>query len=467
MQSAYTMKRARAHSDPGVLISDREEFEMQPMGAPVRPNVRIPFDERATSHGQTLPTGSRQDSLPASAAMNPSISSDVSGMAKSARRTPVAAMLNTPTRIPAVDHTSEVNTEHTTSRGQRDSSAQSQWITEPEITSLQSATSLSIGRVATSGLECGLQVRPVRPSIKITTEQNAPSISVDAAQISLEISSITSSAVPSSSIRNATFSQVLPIEAQVTTPPTRSVSEPESPGPVPNDMASDTERFFRKYSRLMPPPEFNEFRSMIGRERKFQAQLWRHLSDGFYGASEWTPSSVHDLDTRNQDILLIEDVDVRCVMALDTAFDLDPQFILSYAGFRKAAEFRYIPTPVDNFHYTGTEYSRSWYTMVGKVEGGCSWRTDGSKALPRKEWQSDLKLWKHRGASGVNRPWCQEARRQGVPNQGSRNHSFTSIVACYSLSKTLRESNSGISLRYHHLSHTRCQAFSLSSQAPN
>ena len=246
---------------------------------------------------------------------------------------------------------------------------------------------------------------------------------------------------PLSTIDHATPVQVNSAEAVTDAEPVHKRLKPASHGSTQKKVTSDHDKFLQKYSSILPPPEFEEFSSLISRERKFQAQIWKEADGGLYEASELTLSKIRDLEIGRDDILLIEDVDIRCVMALDAKFDLDPHFILNYAGFQKVAEHQYAPTSVDELHFAETGTSGSWYTIVGKVQADCLRQTDDSPSHPRNDWQSALKLWKHRGASETDRPWCQELCRQGVPTEDSLDHSSLSVVACYCLSKTRRKSS--------------------------
>ena len=248
---------------------------------------------------------------------------------------------------------------------------------------------------------------------------------------------------PLSTIDHATPVQVNSAEAVTDAEPVHKRLKPASHGSTQKKVTSDHDKFLQKYSSILPPPEFEEFSSLISRERKFQAQIWKEADGGLYEASELTLSKIRDLEIGRDDILLIEDVDIRCVMALDAKFDLDPHFILNYAGFQKVAEHQYATTSVDEFHFagTGTGTSGSWYTIVGKFQADCLRQTDDSPSHPRNDWQNALKLWEHRGASETDRPRCQELRRQGVPTEDSLDHSYLSVVACYCLSKTRRRSS--------------------------
>jgi hypothetical protein len=107
----------------------------------------------------------------------------------------------------------------------------------------------------------------------------------------------------------------------------------------------DLEAFFGKYSGIVPQSELAEFRSLISREQNSKAERFRRCDVAAYGGSEWSPSKVHELDRDSISILLIEDVDVRWIMALDAEFDLDPHLILSYAGLRVGEGIRPISCP--------------------------------------------------------------------------------------------------------------------------
>ena len=78
------------------------------------------------------------------------------------------------------------------------------------------------------------------------------------------------------------------------------------------DIELDPALFFDKFSNMLPQPQLYEFCLLTGRERDFQAQLWRVQADGSFHASEWAPTRGPPLKPYNRDVLLIEDVDIRC-----------------------------------------------------------------------------------------------------------------------------------------------------------
>ena len=80
--------------------------------------------------------------------------------------------------------------------------------------------------------------------------------------------------------------------------------------------------FFQKYKELVPKHEWEAFCSLITRERDYQATLFSKIFDG-YLCGYWMGTG-EQLDQHSDDILLIEDLDISCILALDVQFDLDP-----------------------------------------------------------------------------------------------------------------------------------------------
>lgn len=183
--------------------------------------------------------------------------------------------------------------------------------------------------------------------------------------------------------------------------------------------------FFQKYKKLVPKHEWEAFCSLISRERDYQATLFSKIFDG-YLRGYWMGTG-EQLDQHSDDILLIEDLDISCILALDVQFDLDPQFILSYAGLKGPMEFGHTTVP---HRKSGLGTKGSWYTISGSIDSYDSVQIDESSPTVRRMIPG---FWKRGQTSNTKRPWCQEARRQ------KRTHGITSVIACYCLTDSLRE----------------------------
>lgn len=74
--------------------------------------------------------------------------------------------------------------------------------------------------------------------------------------------------------------------------------------------------FFQKYQELVPKHEWEAFRSLISQERSSQATLFAKMFNGYLLGRRWIRSGEW-LDRDSDGILLIEDVDISCILALD------------------------------------------------------------------------------------------------------------------------------------------------------
>lgn len=189
------------------------------------------------------------------------------------------------------------------------------------------------------------------------------------------------------------------------------------------------EEFFQKYRELVPKHDWEAFRSLISRERKFQATLFRGLSRPYSGLS-WRFTMGEWLDPCSDSILLIEDVDIRCILALDDQFDFDPQFILSYAGLKGEHDHDPLYTPNHESRKSSRGTKGSWYRIDGSAGPYASLQTVDSRSPVRR---MDSMFWKRGQTSKMERPWCQEACRQRCT------YGVQSVIACYCLSDSLRE----------------------------
>jgi hypothetical protein len=207
-------------------------------------------------------------------------------------------------------------------------------------------------------------------------------------------------------------------------------------GPAP-----DQEKFFQKYKTMLSLSDLEKFRTLIGRRRNYTARL---VGNNFGGRittpkpenpdsatrsgwtnAEWTHEHSGYEERYDDDYtLLIEDVDIRCLLALDAKFDLDPRFVISYAG------------PHLRTHQAETSTAGSWFTSVGTIEQDCSRQIDDWLRLRRMKRESTPTLSRRTKATSACRPWWQEDCRSY-----DRNFHRT-VIACYCLSDKIRKSPS-------------------------
>jgi len=179
---------------------------------------------------------------------------------------------------------------------------------------------------------------------------------------------------------------------------------------------------------MVPDEEWEAFRSLFSRERDFKATLVRQRGNG-YEECDWTSGMAEALKRCSHGVLLIEDVDIRCILLLDAQFNLDPQFLLSYIDSRSEFESYNIKPHGDEVHKPKVGNVGDWYRIDGHM---CCYssQTDATRPLA---WQKTPKSSKSGMCSNENRPWCQEACRLD-------HYMVRSVIACYCLSNNLRKS---------------------------
>jgi len=195
----------------------------------------------------------------------------------------------------------------------------------------------------------------------------------------------------------------------------RSASSEQEKDPL------DQDDLLRKYQALLQPCDWEEFASVVTRERDSKGYLVRVERPQ---CQDWKPSMVGAMDRDNHEveILLVEEVDIGWLMALDAKFDLDPAFVLSYAGFPatgRSDDDYFMPHDDCRKVSSGKDgRTGSWYKMIGQMNG----------------------IWQHGEISPTKCPWYREQRRCRPSSVRSTCAGRSSVIACYCLTDKLRKS---------------------------
>jgi hypothetical protein len=208
-------------------------------------------------------------------------------------------------------------------------------------------------------------------------------------------------------------------------------AEPETRAAAQKNGTPDLERFFEKYKRMVRSSRFDEFRSILGRKRNSRSLLftYRDCKDddetkyhNFFDVLElpWKPRQVGQL---RSGIILIEDADIECLLALDSKFGLDPRFIVRYVDYSHFLEPSHPP-----FGHTSCRndagMAGTWYT----TSGTSAYWYDSSRTAQRGIAE----------ATNGNNPWWGEAYRKHCLSVEGK-FTVTSRIACYCLSDDLRK----------------------------
>jgi hypothetical protein len=222
-------------------------------------------------------------------------------------------------------------------------------------------------------------------------------------------------------------------------PPITPHAEPETRATAQKNGTPDLESFFEKYKTMVRPSRSDEFRSTLGRERNFRALTFPHNdckdddteSPFLLGARYWIPSKVKELQ---RGILLVEDADIHCVLALDAEFGLDPRFIVRYVDYSHFLEPSHPPFG-DSSCCNDAGMAGNWYIISGTTWGAFSrrWRD------PSRTAQRGITKFFDRGeATKKKRPWWGEACRR-TSSTDVEQFVIHSRIACYCLSDDLRK----------------------------
>jgi hypothetical protein len=223
------------------------------------------------------------------------------------------------------------------------------------------------------------------------------------------------------------------------------VRSAKQPAPWPDDPSSDldSELFFNKYRPLLPPDEFEQFRTLVGKIRASPVlryyvrpgQSWLGLGSS-YANGPMDPRRSEDADLSKMEVLIVQDVDVRRLLVLDDAYQLDPQFVLAYAGVgdKHSPEFDKM---TDSAGMAG-----KWYVTEMSILLESPWETEDSMTVKRAAalelpWYKWLLAQRRAPEENPTHPWWKEAVRSEKP---FINTTIRSKVACYCLTDKLRES---------------------------
>jgi hypothetical protein len=227
-------------------------------------------------------------------------------------------------------------------------------------------------------------------------------------------------------------------------PPTRPLKNTER----------NLEDFFEQYRSIVKPRMFDKFCATLGRKRNFRASLMDGTRHRRGYQSSWKPSEAKDLreyaSIEGLNILLIEDVDIDCIMALDSEFGLDSRFILHYMS-----RIHFSSNPLEelqtegvpngghgaheaHFHRADPSIAASWYVTACKMEGELALRSCDPS---RTAWQSVSKFLDRGEAIDQEVPWWAEDIRQFVGSVDGP-LKILSKMACYCLSEDTRKSTS-------------------------
>lgn len=208
------------------------------------------------------------------------------------------------------------------------------------------------------------------------------------------------------------------------------------------DAASETvmpgrEDFFDRYRSLLPQQEFNKFHEVVSRERHSKGFRFERAGlEPFRLDDYWSSESVNtmmeevsQLDTDNvldvQNVFIIQDVDIRCLMGLSATYNLDPHFLVSYVALGEPSRW-----PKSTFHKATTGVAGSWYTTTGATSGFFTQDEETSNHSSRSTWNRACKLWGS-SKSPTSRAWWQEDHRRW-------SSCTVSMTGCYCLTSTLR-----------------------------
>ena len=235
---------------------------------------------------------------------------------------------------------------------------------------------------------------------------------------------------------------------------------PETFVPAQQNDAPGLEGFFAKYRSLVIPSRFDRFRSTLGRERAFRAFMYQDKAevDTYQRSweSKWEPWMVKQLcvERGTSRTLLIEDADIKCILALDEEFSLDPRFVVSYASYNRFSKNVFLVPRGSALrsHRAVTGMAGSWYISCSTTAALFSWRGN------RPSRQRIPKFFDRGEATNEKRPWWREDCRQTVED----NEIYCEVeskIACYCLTDDIRK------LRIYHGLEI-CSSLTLAGRSP-
>jgi hypothetical protein len=463
------MQSTEGLRDPGARSSTQPIFpigqadmEIQPIDAHTGLSSRRSFDETVLPHQHKIFATPSTESLPATATLDPRAPRSTMIMTIPDQEDPARSTVYNSTSAP-LEYRNQPSTEEGASSEQEKISARVTRGGQPTSTSLQSDNYVPAQENDAPEPEniarLSVEMNPMRPLAKSSlsyTEQITSSGEQNSAEVSREVTPLNQpadSSVQSSTLQSSTPERWDSSGTPREVPPVSAPIEHSTRRSTLRSIAPNLEDFFEKYKSKMEPSDFDKFRSTLGRERDFWGSLLTGDPRDVYEYRRWTPSMAKQLRQQKRDILLIEDADINCIMALDAEFSLDPQFILNYVG---CGQFSSNYKERHNQDQYGGQYHRanmgmagSWYVTCCKIQGEFPWR---SCDPPRTAWQSVPKFWDRGRATNAKRPWWSEACRQLGPVEP--NTEIESKIACYCLSDNLRKLRPKSDLEARFLTHS-------------
>jgi hypothetical protein len=434
------MRRSRASSDPGTPLSGREDLELQPMDTQVEASVQNAVEETAATNPPEIVAPPSTEPLQTIAILDP--------------RTPHPTRTTTTPEQEKLVH-SDVGTstsarpsaEETATPGQQGTLTRIILSSESSLVSGQSGshqTYFPSQENCTPGLEDITRLstevtlmRPLAETPLVSTEQHNTPGQEHSIDLPLESSPMDPSAEPR--IQPSTPQDAPSGRADLAgaASPITPHAEPETSATARKTGAPDLEAFFEKYKSIVPPSEFDEFRSTLSRKRNFRARMYQHKY-GIYDEHVWEPSPLMVRLLRQRGTLLIEDADIECILALDAEYGLDPLFIVKYVGDSQSSELDWHTSFGHSSRRNDASMMGNWYITNGSTLGAFSRRWHDPSRTARR---GISKFFDRGEATNGKRPWWGEACRQIRDEEFPDVEQFfvDSKIACYCLSDDLRK----------------------------
>jgi hypothetical protein len=443
-----------------LLATGQADTEMQPIDAHAEPSLQRSFEATGSSYQYGIFATPSTELLPVTRILDTRAPRFTTTTAIPEQEVPARLPTDTSTSAP-LEHRDQPFTEAATS-GQEQTSARATRGGKPTGTSLQSDNTVSTQENDTPEPEYTTRISagmtPMRLSANSSlscTERITTSGGKGMTEATTEVPPLNHSvehSVQSLTLQDATPERQDSTGTTAEVPPVSAPIRHRTRSSTPQSVTPNLESFFEKYRSIVRPSDFEKFRSTLGRERSFWGSLLTEDHREAYEYRRWKPSMAKQLRQRKRDILLIEDVDINCIMALDAEFSLDPQFILNYVGCGEFSsnykEMHGQDQYEGQFHRANVGMAGSWYVTRCKIQGEMPWRSCDPS---RTAWQNVPKFWDRGGATNAKRPWWSEACRQIGPVEPSTE--IESKIACYCLSDSLRKLRPKSDLQARFLTH--------------
>jgi hypothetical protein len=448
-------------STPPILSTGQADTEMHPIDAHMELNLLRSFDETVSPHQHGIFATPSTESLPATTILDPRAPRSITTMAIPGQEVPARSTIYGSTSTP-LKHRNQPSTEEAATPAQEMTSARVTWGGQPTSTSLQPGNHVPAHEDDTpqpediTRLSAEMtRMRPLAKSSPSYAEQISTFGEENPAEVTPEdppLNHPVESSVQSSTLQGATPERRNSTGTTAEAPPVSAHLKHGTRPSTPRSVAPSLEDFFEKYRSIMRPSDFDGFRSTLGRERDFWGSLLTEDLREVREYRRWTPSMAKQLRRQKRDILLIQDADINCIMALDAEFSLDPRFILNYVGCGQYSsnykERRGQDQFEGQFHRADSGMAGSWYVTHCKIQGDFPWHSCDPS---RTAWQGVTKFWDRGGATDAKRPWWSEDCRQMGPVEPSTE--IESKIACYCLSDDLRKLQPRSDLQARFLTH--------------